>query len=131
MPHGYGEDETGESAYMNPCIGTERVTCKALYDYHSSLVDELSFAKHAIITNVVKRVMPMWYRGDYGGKVCCYFPANYVMEIGPNGEEVVDTPVDSDPPVPDSLRHAGESNDGCVGFCLFEKQTGTLNLKLY
>lgn len=108
MPHGYGEDESGESAYMNPNIGNERVTCKALYDYHSSLVDELSFCKHAIITNVVKRVMPMWYRGDYGGKVCCFFPANYVMEIGPNGEEVADTPVDADPPVPDSLRHAGK-----------------------
>ena len=31
------------------------VSVKALYDYRAQLEDELSFCKHAIITNVVKQ----------------------------------------------------------------------------
>lgn len=59
-----------------------QITCKALYDYRAQRVDELSFCKHAIITNVVKE-NGGWYRGDYGGKIQHFFPANYVEEVEP------------------------------------------------
>lgn len=55
---------------------------KALYDYQGQHPDELSFCKHAIITNVTKpESSDGWWRGDYGGKKQHYFPANYVTEI--------------------------------------------------
>lgn len=53
---------------------------KALYDYRAQRFDELSFCKHAIITNVVKHESG-WWRGDYGGKKQHWFPANFVQEI--------------------------------------------------
>lgn len=53
---------------------------KALYDYRAQQEDELSFCKHAIITNVDKPDEG-WWRGDYGGKRHHWFPANYVQEI--------------------------------------------------
>ncbi|OTF69417.1 1-phosphatidylinositol 4,5-bisphosphate phosphodiesterase-like protein [Euroglyphus maynei] len=53
---------------------------KALYDYQAQRFDELSFCKHAIITNVVKHESG-WWRGDYGGKKHHWFPANFVQEI--------------------------------------------------
>lgn len=53
---------------------------KALYDYRARQDDELSFCKHAIITNVDKPDEG-WWRGDYGGKKHHWFPANYVQEI--------------------------------------------------
>ncbi|KAF8790535.1 1-phosphatidylinositol 4 like protein [Argiope bruennichi] len=56
------------------------ITVKALYDYRAQRVDELSFCKHAIITNVVKE-NGGWWKGDYGGKKQHWFPANYVEEI--------------------------------------------------
>ncbi|KAL4717425.1 hypothetical protein ACJJTC_000574 [Scirpophaga incertulas] len=56
------------------------VTVKALYDYRAQQDDELSFCKHAIITNVDKPDEG-WWRGDYGGKRHHWFPANYVQEI--------------------------------------------------
>lgn len=59
-----------------------QITVKALYDYKAQQTDELSFCKHAIITNVTKPENSQgWWRGDYGGKKQHYFPANYVMEI--------------------------------------------------
>lgn len=57
-----------------------KVTVKALYDYRARQDDELSFCKHAIITNVDKPDEG-WWRGDYGGKRHHWFPANYVQEI--------------------------------------------------
>lgn len=54
---------------------------KAVYDYKAQQVDELSFCKHAIITNVEKKDNQMWWRGDYGGKKQLYFPSNYVVEL--------------------------------------------------
>lgn len=55
---------------------------KALYDFVGQNPDELSFCKHAIITNVTKsESTDGWWRGDYGGKKQHYFPANYVVEI--------------------------------------------------
>lgn len=63
-----------------------QIKCKALYDYNGTAADELSFAKNAIIVNVTKDVVPMWYKGDYGGKTACFFPANYVVEVDSDGD---------------------------------------------
>lgn len=65
---------------MDPNTFTSRITVKALYDYRAQRQDELSFCKHAIITNVNKQEGG-WWRGDYGGKKQHYFPSNYVEEI--------------------------------------------------
>ncbi|XP_055373041.1 1-phosphatidylinositol 4,5-bisphosphate phosphodiesterase gamma-1 [Condylostylus longicornis] len=70
----------GCSSYMDPSCTEERVTCKALYSYKANKPDELSFAKHAIITNVL-RDNSMWWMGDYGGMIQRFFPANYVKVI--------------------------------------------------
>jgi hypothetical protein len=58
------------------------VTVKAVYDYQACRDDELSFCKHAIITNV-NRQDDGWWRGDYGGKKQHWFPSNYVEVIEP------------------------------------------------
>lgn len=70
----------GTPGYMDPTSFTSKVTVKALYDYRARQDDELSFCKHAIITNVDKPDEG-WWRGDYGGKRHHWFPANYVQEI--------------------------------------------------
>ncbi|CAB0003270.1 unnamed protein product [Nesidiocoris tenuis] len=62
-----------------------QVTVKALYDYQARHDDELSFCKHAIITNVSKQEGG-WWKGDYGGKRQQWFPSNYVEEIEPQQE---------------------------------------------
>lgn len=91
FPGNYG---TSESAYLYPTLnpstgklltGSERAgdvttSVKALYDYTAQRFDELSFVKHAIITNVQKNESG-WWRGDYGGKRQHLFPANYVQEV--------------------------------------------------
>lgn len=64
------------SSYMDPKFD-DRVTCKALYSYKADKPDELSFPKHAIITNV-ERTNPMWWKGDYGGMLQRHLPSNYV-----------------------------------------------------
>ena len=56
------------------------MTVKAKYDYTAQRDDELSFPKHAIITNVQKEDSG-WWRGDYGGRVQYWFPANYVEQM--------------------------------------------------
>ena len=66
---------------MDPSINLERLSVKALYDYKANHDDELSFCKHAIITNVKKIDTELWWTGDYGGKKQHYFPSNYVTEI--------------------------------------------------
>lgn len=59
-----------------------QITVKALYDYKAQQPDELSFCKHAIITNVVKpEANQDWWLGDYGGMKQYYFPAIYVVEV--------------------------------------------------
>lgn len=59
-----------------------QITVKALYDYRAQQADELSFCKHAIITNVtIPEPNQDWWRGDYGGMKQLFFPANYVVEI--------------------------------------------------
>ena len=67
-----------------------QVTVKALYDYRSQNEDELSFCKHAIITNVTKEESG-WWRGDYGGKKQLWFPANYTKEIDPSEAQEMDS----------------------------------------
>lgn len=70
------------TGYMDPStVARDKVTVKALYDYKAQHDDELSFCKHAIITNVDKKNNQLWWTGDYGGKIQHYFPANYVLEL--------------------------------------------------
>ncbi|XP_073973209.1 small wing phospholipase C gamma 1 isoform X2 [Rhodnius prolixus] len=75
----------GTSDYMDPSSLSCKVTVKALYDYQARHEDELSFCKHAIITNVAKQDGG-WWKGDYGGKRLHWFPSNYVEEIEPQQE---------------------------------------------
>lgn len=76
------DDANGySSAYLDPSNIQEKITVKALFDYKAQHDDELSFCKHAIITNVDKKNNLLWWIGDYGGKKQNYFPANYVQEI--------------------------------------------------
>ncbi|KAH8414921.1 hypothetical protein KR215_010812 [Drosophila sulfurigaster] len=77
--HGGGGDSNGASNYMGSNL-EEYVTCKALYSYKADKPDELSFPKHAIITNV-QRNNSMWWKGDYGGMIQHHLPANYVKVI--------------------------------------------------
>ncbi|XP_019759127.2 1-phosphatidylinositol 4,5-bisphosphate phosphodiesterase gamma-1 [Dendroctonus ponderosae] len=78
-------------SYMDPSAFAPKITVKAKYDYRGQRTDELSFCRHAIITNVTK--LPDnadWWRGDYGGARQLYFPAAYVEEIdrtGPNMDD--------------------------------------------
>ena len=85
------------SGYMDPStVARDKVTVKALYDYKAQQDDELSFCKHAIITNVDKKNNQLWWQGDYGGKIQHYFPANYVIEIsGGDGFEGDENSTDS------------------------------------
>ncbi|KAM4618714.1 1-phosphatidylinositol 4,5-bisphosphate phosphodiesterase gamma-2 isoform 2-T2 [Polymixia lowei] len=55
-------------------------TVKALYGYNAVKHDELTFAKGALIHNVSKEDEG-WWKGDYGGKLQLFFPANYVEEV--------------------------------------------------
>ncbi|XP_077982282.1 1-phosphatidylinositol 4,5-bisphosphate phosphodiesterase gamma-1-like [Glandiceps talaboti] len=72
----------GPGLYMEPNAFVAKVTVKALYDYKAQRDDELTFCKHAIITNVDKQDGG-WWRGDYGGKEQMWFPSNYVEELEP------------------------------------------------
>lgn len=56
------------------------IKVKALFDYTANRDDELSFPKHAIITNVVKQD-ENWWTGNYGGRIKYWFPANFVEEL--------------------------------------------------
>lgn len=58
-------------------------TVKAIYGYQATQPDELSFCKGAHIYNVSKE-SDDWWRGDHGGKVQFFFPANYVVEVSGN-----------------------------------------------
>lgn len=75
----------GTPGYLDPSNFVSKITVKALYDYQASQDDELSFCKHAIITNVDKQDGG-WWRGDYGGKRQHWFPASYAEEIEPQQE---------------------------------------------
>ncbi|XP_030645805.1 1-phosphatidylinositol 4,5-bisphosphate phosphodiesterase gamma-2-like [Chanos chanos] len=72
-------------------------TVKALYDYRAMRPDELSFCKGALIHNVAKEANG-WWRGDYGGKLQMYFPANYVEEVSDSTKaEQKDQPEEDNP----------------------------------
>lgn len=60
---------------------------KALYDYTAREDDELTFSKHAVITNVNHGDGDKgWWRGDYGGKRQHLFPSSFVEEIEPQDQ---------------------------------------------
>uniref|UniRef100_A0A8C6PXL7 Phosphoinositide phospholipase C n=1 Tax=Nothobranchius furzeri TaxID=105023 RepID=A0A8C6PXL7_NOTFU len=61
-------------------------TVKALYSYQARRADELSFTKGALIHNVTKDA-DGWWKGDYGGKLQKFFPANYVEEVSNNAQQ--------------------------------------------
>ncbi|KAH8303730.1 hypothetical protein KR018_008971 [Drosophila ironensis] len=93
-------DGNGASNYMGSNLD-DYVTCKALHSYKANKPDELSFPKHAIITNV-QRDNSMWWIGDYGGMIKMHFPANYVKvmdsatdDYNPINEEGTDSRTDS------------------------------------
>ncbi|KAM3870064.1 1-phosphatidylinositol 4,5-bisphosphate phosphodiesterase gamma-2 [Diretmus argenteus] len=52
-------------------------TVKAMYNYQAVRPDEHTFCKGALIHNVSKE-NDGWWKGDYGGKLQLFFPANYV-----------------------------------------------------
>ncbi|XP_063333638.1 1-phosphatidylinositol 4,5-bisphosphate phosphodiesterase gamma-2 [Pelmatolapia mariae] len=62
-------------------------TVKALYSYQARRPDELSFQQGALIHNVSKEA-DGWCRGDHGGKLQLFFPANYVEPVSSNTEPV-------------------------------------------
>ncbi|CAG9767976.1 unnamed protein product [Ceutorhynchus assimilis] len=75
-------NHTTTPSYMDPSAFTPKINVKALYDYRAQQPDELSFCRHAIITNVTKPPDSSdWWRGDYGGAKQLYFPATYVEEL--------------------------------------------------
>ncbi|CAL8357750.1 unnamed protein product [Lota lota] len=59
---------------------------KALYGYQATRPDEHTFAKGAFIHNVTKE-NNSWWKGDYGGKLQLYFPANRVEEVSSNPKQ--------------------------------------------
>nr|XP_018666895.1 1-phosphatidylinositol 4,5-bisphosphate phosphodiesterase gamma-1 isoform X2 [Ciona intestinalis] len=93
-PNFYSEDHGavgGSVAYVPPNFMS--VTVKALYDYRAARDDELTFCKHAIISNVIKQDGG-WWRGDYGGKAGMWFPSNYVEEMESASKEPGSTNLD-------------------------------------
>ncbi|XP_026865469.2 1-phosphatidylinositol 4,5-bisphosphate phosphodiesterase gamma-2 isoform X4 [Electrophorus electricus] len=75
-------------------------TVKALYEYRAMRPDELNFCKGALIHNVTKEING-WWKGDYGGKVQLYFPANYVEEVAHNAVAEPRDLTDEDNPLGD------------------------------
>ncbi|KAM9376371.1 1-phosphatidylinositol 4,5-bisphosphate phosphodiesterase gamma-2 [Pholidichthys leucotaenia] len=60
-------------------------TVRALYSYQAMRPDELSFGKGALIHNVSQE-RDGWCKGDYGGKLQLFFPANYVEQVSNNSQ---------------------------------------------
>ncbi|XP_029463990.1 1-phosphatidylinositol 4,5-bisphosphate phosphodiesterase gamma-2 [Rhinatrema bivittatum] len=73
-------------------------TVKALYDYNAMRGDELSFCKGALIHNVNKEAGG-WWKGDYGDKIQCYFPSNYVEDIFTDSPEESENQIIEDSPL--------------------------------
>ncbi|KAK9517244.1 hypothetical protein VZT92_025129 [Zoarces viviparus] len=73
-------------------------TVRAVYSYQAKNPDEHSFSKGALIHNVSKESNG-WWKGDYGGKLQLFFPANYVEEVSNNttpdikGQDTEDNPL--------------------------------------
>lgn len=82
------------TSYMDPSAIASNVTVKAKFDYTAKNPDELTFCKHAIITNVCKTTdSPGWWKGNYGGAQQLYFPQKFVEELetgdSPDSDEMV------------------------------------------
>ncbi|XP_043208508.1 1-phosphatidylinositol 4,5-bisphosphate phosphodiesterase gamma-1-like [Amphibalanus amphitrite] len=78
-------DGHASGTYMDPASFAAKVTVRALHDYRAQRDDELTFCKHAVITNVSKE-NDGWWRGDYGGRRQLWFPSNYVEEVEASDE---------------------------------------------
>ncbi|XP_037072934.1 LOW QUALITY PROTEIN: 1-phosphatidylinositol 4,5-bisphosphate phosphodiesterase gamma-1-like, partial [Pollicipes pollicipes] len=78
-------DGHASGTYMDPASFAAKVTVRALHDYRAQRDDELTFCKHAVITNVSKE-NDGWWRGDYGGRRQLWFPSNYVEEAEASDE---------------------------------------------
>uniref|UniRef100_A0A8C9ZHP1 Phosphoinositide phospholipase C n=1 Tax=Sander lucioperca TaxID=283035 RepID=A0A8C9ZHP1_SANLU len=62
------------------CFLQPQSTVRAIYGYQAVKPDELSFRKGDLIHNVTKEI-DGWCRGDHGGRLQLFFPANYVEEV--------------------------------------------------
>uniref|UniRef100_A0A8B9KDY5 1-phosphatidylinositol 4,5-bisphosphate phosphodiesterase gamma n=1 Tax=Astyanax mexicanus TaxID=7994 RepID=A0A8B9KDY5_ASTMX len=87
----YDSKQYVEANEIEPSL--TKCTVKALYDYRAMRPDELNFCRGVVIHNVTKESNG-WWKGDYGGKVQLYFPANYV-------EEIANPSIDEDNPLGD------------------------------
>jgi len=77
-----GDSSYSAEGYLDPNIFTSQLCVKAMYEYQARRDDELSFPAGAIITNVsVQKPDAGWWRGDFNGKRCHWFPANFVSKI--------------------------------------------------
>ncbi|XP_059147757.1 1-phosphatidylinositol 4,5-bisphosphate phosphodiesterase gamma-1-like isoform X2 [Physella acuta] len=73
------EDEMycAPEVYSMVSAAEKLVTVRAIFDFHGTSDDELSFKRGALISNVVV-ADEAWWRGDHAGFVNKLFPANYV-----------------------------------------------------
>ncbi|XP_047208932.1 1-phosphatidylinositol 4,5-bisphosphate phosphodiesterase gamma-2 isoform X2 [Girardinichthys multiradiatus] len=88
----FSTNENCSSIYMETYVKPNEIepslpqnTVRALYSYQAKRPDELSFTKGALIHNVSKEI-DGWWKGDYGGRMQLFFPANYVEEISNNAQ---------------------------------------------
>ncbi|XP_017536970.1 1-phosphatidylinositol 4,5-bisphosphate phosphodiesterase gamma-2 [Pygocentrus nattereri] len=94
----YDSTQYVEANEIEPSL--TQCTVKALYDYRAMRADELSFCKGAVIHNVIKESNG-WWKGDFGGKMQLYFPANYVEEVVNNAAAEAKGLADEDNPLGD------------------------------
>ncbi|KAG5882924.1 hypothetical protein JTB14_023385 [Gonioctena quinquepunctata] len=112
-----GDASDPTPVYMEPSAVNSSVTVIASYDYRSEREDELSFCKHAVITNVNKQTeWDGWWKGDYGGLQQRYFPQNYVREISKTETQDIDEAgcLDMTGVVADYKRNTGQGMDWIV-----------------
>lgn len=112
-----GDDDVYPSSYgyMDPStVARDKITVKALYDYKAQHDDELSFCKHAIITNVDKKNNELWWRGDYGGKIQHYFPANYTTILETTNLDGLDSDENSSDSVLGTLQKGSIDVSGAI-----------------
>ncbi|CAN9498676.1 unnamed protein product [Ophioblennius macclurei] len=62
-----------------------QTSVRAVYSYQATRHDELSFSRGALIHNV-SRDDGGWWKGDLGGRIQQFFPANYVEELCSNSQ---------------------------------------------
>ncbi|XP_038149889.1 1-phosphatidylinositol 4,5-bisphosphate phosphodiesterase gamma-2 [Cyprinodon tularosa] len=101
----FSTNENCSTIYMETYVKPNEIepslpqnTVRALYSYQAKRSDELSFTKGALIHNVSKEI-DGWWKGDHGGRMQLFFPANYVEEISNNtqadarAQEMEDNPL--------------------------------------